>query len=187
MRRTIEEYNKIVEITGFCGVPFTRVDAFLKANRKQAPNGVDVQFFDAELIATNEHLYFATLNALQAFQNGSNISKTVAVETMLYAAAMRQIQKAISQIGVKPDSKAMATVIVGSAEGQVQAALEELTTYLGVEPDDSVLDLTPKKTEKIRTAFQISDKEIETATQTTPEMALVDLIVEHVALLSTQL
>ncbi len=187
MRRTIEECNRTVEITGFCGVPFARVDAFLKANRKQAPNGVEVQFFDAELIATDEHIYFAALNALQAFQNGTNISKTIAVETMLYSAAKRQIQKAISQIGVKPDSENMAAVIVGNSEGQVQAALQELTAYLGAEPDDSVLDLTPEKVEKIRAAFQIGDKELETATDTAPEKALVDLIVEHVALLSTQL
>ena len=187
MRCTIEEYGKVAEITGFCGVLFSRVDVFLKANRQQAHNGVEIQFFDAELIATSDHLYFATLNALQVHQNQTNISKTIAVETMLYASAKRQIQKAINQIGVKPDSKTTAVVIVSSSERQVQEMLEELTAYLGVEPDDSVLDLTPIKVEKIRAAFQINDREIETATQTTLEAALVDLIVEHVALLATQL
>jgi len=187
MRFTIEEYGKEVEITGFRDVPFARVDSFLKANRKQVPNGVDVQFFDAELVATSEHLYFAAVNALQAFQNGTNISKTVAVETVLYAAAKRQIHKAISQIGVKPASQTLAALIVGDSDRQVQVALEELTAYLGAKPDDSVLNLTPQKIEKIREAHQISDKEIETATQTTPEAALVDLIVERVALLATQL
>jgi len=187
MRRVIEEYGMVVEITGFCGVPFTRADAFLKANRKQAPNGMDVQFFDAELVATSEHLYFAAVNALQAFRNGTNISKTVAVETVLYAAAKRQIHRAISQIGVKPASQTLAALIVGASDSQVQVALKELTGHLGAVPDDSVLDLTPKKMGKIREAHQIGDKEIQIATQNTPEAALVDLIVERVALLATQL
>jgi len=187
MRRVIEEYGMVVEIAGFCGVPFKRADAFLKANRKQAPNGVDVQFFDAELVATSEHLYFAAVNALQAFRNRTNISKTVAVETVLYAAAKRQINRAISQIGVKPASQTLAALIVGVSDSQVQVALEELTAYLGAVPDDSVLDLTPKKIGKIKAANQIGDKELQTATQTTPEAALVDLIVERVALLATQL
>ena len=187
MRHTIEEYGKVAEITGFFGASFSRVDAFLKANRKQAHNEIDLQFFDAELIATSEHLYFAALNALQAFQNKTNISKTVAVETMLYASAKRQIQKAINLIGVKPESETIAIVIVSSSEKQVQEAIEKLTAYLGVEPDDCLLDLTPRKVDKIRGAFQIGDREIETATKTTPETALVDLIVEHIALLSTQL
>ncbi len=187
MRYTIEEYGKVAEITGFLGASFSRVDAFLKEKRKQTHNWVDVQFFDAELIATSEHLYFAALNALQAFQNQTNISKTVAVETMLYASAKRQIQKAINLIGVKPDSETMATLIVSNSDSQVQETMKELTTYLNVEPDDSLLYLTPKKVDIIRVAFQISDKEIKAATQTTPEAALIDLIVEHVALLATQL
>jgi tRNA threonylcarbamoyladenosine modification (KEOPS) complex Cgi121 subunit len=187
MRRTIEEYSKVVEITGYRCVSFELADAYLKANRKLTQNGVDVQFFDAQLVATAEHLYFATLNALQAFQTGTNISKSIAVETALYAAARRQIQKAISQIGVKPTSMAMAVVVVGASDSQVQAALDELSACFGAAPDDLVLELTPQKAQKIREAFQISDKEIETAKKTTLEAALVDLVVEHVALLATQL
>jgi KEOPS complex subunit Cgi121 len=186
MRCVIEEYVRIVEIIGYRNVAFYNVEAFLKANRKLTKQNVDIQFFDAELIATWEHLYFSVLNALQAFRTQTNISKSVAVEAMLYAAAKRQIQKAIDTVGVKSESETVAAVIVGATPEQVDCALQELTAYLGAEPDDSVLELTVQKEKKIRVAFKIGDKEIEVATKTTVQAALVDLVVEHVALLATQ-
>jgi tRNA threonylcarbamoyladenosine modification (KEOPS) complex Cgi121 subunit len=66
MRYIIEEYDKHVEITGYRNVAFAKIEMFLKANRKLTAQNVDIQFFDAELVATQEHLYFAVLNALQA-------------------------------------------------------------------------------------------------------------------------
>ncbi len=187
MRRVFEDFGKVAEITGYRSVLFERAEAYLKANRKQANIEVDVQFFDAEQIATDQHLYFATLNALQAFHSKTNISKSVAVECMLYASAKRQIQKAIRQVGVNPNSETLAAVIVGSSERQVEATLKNLSAFFGVEPDNSVLELSPQKIMKIRGAFQIGDMELQTVTKTTREAALVDLVAEHVALLATQL
>ena len=85
----------------------------MKANRKENTENVELQFFDANLIATQQHLYFAALNALQAFQNKTNISKSLAMETMLYASAQRQIQKAIQRCGIKPQTTTMAVIIIG--------------------------------------------------------------------------
>jgi tRNA threonylcarbamoyladenosine modification (KEOPS) complex Cgi121 subunit len=104
----------------------------------------------------------------------------------LYASAKRQIQKAIDIIGVNPESETVAAVIVGATPEQVEDALQELTVHLGVKPDDSVLKLSVQKEKKIRGAFKIGDREIETVKETTVEAALVDLVIEHVALLSTQ-
>jgi len=48
---------------------------------------VEVQLFDASLVTTWEHLYFAALDSLTAFRNRENISRSLAMETMLYASA----------------------------------------------------------------------------------------------------
>ncbi|MCW3983290.1 MAG: KEOPS complex subunit Cgi121 [Candidatus Bathyarchaeota archaeon] len=186
MLQQIEEFGKYVEITGYRNISFSKVDEFLKANRKQNNLHVEVQFFEADLIATQEHLYFAVLNALQAFHSKTNKSKSVAMETMLYAAAQRQIQKAIDKIGVKPETKAMAVVVVGSSPKCVEAMIKELTSCVGSEPDDSVLKLTKPKQQKIKETFQISAEQLKTQPVTTEE-ALVNLVIEDVALLSTQL
>ena len=121
----LKEYGKYAEITGYKKVKFEKAEEFLKANRKETPQNVDVQFFDAQLIATQEHLYFAALNALQAFQNKTNISKSLAMETMLYASAQRQIQKAIQRCGIKPQTTNMAVIIIGENQPNLKPCLNQ--------------------------------------------------------------
>jgi KEOPS complex subunit Cgi121 len=186
MLHLIEEYGKLVEITGYSNISFEKAEAFLKANRKET-RPLDLQFFDADLIATHEHLYFAVLNALQAFRSKTNISKTAAMETMLYASGKRQIQRAIDSIGIKPQTKNMAVVILDEDPKEVEALLRALSAYINCEPDDTVLRLTEKKQQKICKAFGISGKELKTEDNDDAEKTLVDLVVEHIALLSTQL
>ncbi len=183
----MEEYGKIVGITGYRGISPPAAEKFLKETRRQ-PCTVDVQFFDADLIATTEHLYFAALNALQAFKAKTNVAKTVAMETILYASAQRQIQRAIERSGVKSQTKNLAVVVIGGDEVQVQVALDAVTVAVGGEPDASVLELTADKQEKIMSVFEISVAEVKAVVSVeSAEKAIVDLVVERVALLATQL
>ena len=85
----------------------------LKTLNDEKPAQVDFQLFDARLVATWEHLYLAALNALVAFRSKCNISKSLAVETLLYASAQNQIQKATRLFGIKPSSSDIAVLIVG--------------------------------------------------------------------------
>ncbi len=187
MLQYIKEHGKYVEITGYRNIVFDLAEAFLKANRKQTQN-VDIQFFDADLIATQEHLYFAVLNALQAFKNKTNLSKTPAMETMLYASAQRQIQRAIERCGIKPQTKKMALTIIGDDPKQIADALEEVTKNVGSSTIDvKVLEMTKSKAAKIRKAFEITDEEIKTVVEGSKEKAIANLVIERVALLSTQL
>ncbi len=187
MLQYIKEYGKYVEITGYQNVAFDKAEAFLKANRKQTQQNVDIQFFDAQLIATQEHLYFAALNALQAFKNKTNLSKSPAMETMLYASAQRQIQKAIEHCGIKPQTDSMAVVIIGEDPKQIQNALQAVTKSVGREPDERVLEMTKAKEAKIRKAFEITDAELKTLDNGNQKKAIINLVIERVALLATQL
>ena len=67
MLQYIKEHGKYVEITGYENIEFDKVDAFLKADRKQTQN-VNIQFFDADLIATQEHLYLRRPKRLTSLQ-----------------------------------------------------------------------------------------------------------------------
>ena len=187
MLQYIKEYGKYVETTGYQGIAFDAAEAFLKANRKQTQQNVDIQFFDAQLIATQEHLYFATLNALQAFKNKTNLSKSPAMETILYASAQRQIQRAIERCGIKPQTKSMAVIIIGEDPKQIQNALQAVTKSAGTEPDASVLEMTKNKETKIKKAFEITDEELKTLENGNQQKAIVNLVIERVALLATQL
>lgn len=187
MLQYIKEHGKYVEITGYQSIAFDKAEAFLKANRKQTHQNVDIQFFDAELIATQEHLYFAVLNALQAFKNKTNLSKSPAMETMLYASAQRQIQKAIERCGIKPQTKSMAVVFIGEDPKQIENALDAVTKSVGSEPNGSVLEMTKNKEAKIRKAFEITDEELKIMENGNQKKAIANLVIERVALLATQL
>jgi KEOPS complex subunit Cgi121 len=186
--KRIEESPKYVGITGFKGVKVGKPELLLKAVRSGNQADVEVQFFNADLIATWEHLYFAVVNALMAFDTKRNISKNLAVEIMLYGSAQRQIQKAIELLGVKPGCSDVAVVVVAEAPTVVEAALRSVSKSLSGEADDHVLDLSPQKVQTIRTAFTIADEELMVvAKKGDVSRALVDLIIERMALLSTRL
>ena len=188
MLKYIEEYEKYVETTGFRNVKIEATAEFLNAIRKEQQQNTVVQFFNAGLVASWQHLYFAVLNALMAFNNKRNISKSVAIEVMLYASAQRQIRKAIDLIGVKRDSAQVAVVIVGESPSSVKAVLSAVSKRVGKEPDETVLELSKEKMLSVRRAFGISEKELETVMEKNNiEQALVDLVIERMALLSTQL
>lgn len=184
MLNSFEEFSRYAEITGYRDVTFQKAELYLKNHRKQS-NSVELQFFDADLVATEEHLYFAILNALQAFKSKTNLSKSVAMETMLYASAQRQISKSIEHIGVKPESRNLAVAIVGEDKKQIENQLRALTEYFGNAPDGTVLRLTDAKKQRIQAAFQITKQETETQKEPAEE-ALLNLVIEHMALLSTQ-
>jgi len=187
MQHHFEEFNRYVEITGYRNIAFEKVEEFLKANRKQTLKEVDIQFFEADLVATEQHLYFAVLNALRAFKDKTNISKSLAMETMLYASAQRQIQKSINLIGIKPETKNMAITIIGKKPKQIESLLQDLSICVGSQPNQTTLSITNDKKEKILKVFKITNSEIETLTECDLEEAIVDLIIERVALLATQL
>jgi len=183
----LREYGNYAEITGYRNIKFAEAEELLKANRK-TPDSLDLQFFDAQLIATQEHLFFAAMNALQAFRNKTNISKSLAMETMLYASAQRQIQKAIQRCGIKPQTKSMAVIIIGKDQSQLENLLSEISTRVGVEPDDGVLEVSKFKEQKIIDTFEITDEELKAVMENgNRSEAVVNLVIERVALLSTQL
>ncbi len=149
---------------------------------------VEVQFFNADLIATWEHLYFAVIDALMAFKTKRNISKSLAVEVMLYASAQRQIKKAIELVGLKCGCQDLALIVEGESIESVKSVVSSISKQIGKAPDEVVLSLSPSKKAIIRAAFEITKNELIVAKKENDvERALVDLVIERMALLSTKL
>lgn len=187
MLKYIEEFRRHVEVTGFRNVRIRDIEEFLTIIRKEMPSNAEIQFFDAKFVATWQHLYFAALNALTAFKNKENISKSVAMETMLYASAQRQILKSMKLLGIKPDSSEIAVLIIGEKPETIKSALSMVSKHVKSEPDDAVLELSKEKATIIQKIFEISSVELKTIVKKDDlERALTDLIIERMALLSTQ-
>lgn len=186
MIKKLEEFEKCLGLAGFKNVSIKNVEAFFKLVRGKFKN-VAVQFFDADLIAGWEHLYFATLNALTSFKNELSISKNLAVETLLFASAQRQIVHAVKTLGIKPDSTRIAVLVIGKTSREVEDTLKALSDMISGERDDNVLKLNDQKFEKIKDLFGISDLELKAKLERKglEKQALKDLVIEHVALLGT--
>jgi KEOPS complex subunit Cgi121 len=183
----IKEFEKYALMSGFKNAKIANLEAFLKATRKENKPDTQTQFFNAQLIASWEHLYFAALYALTAFKDGESISRNLAIEAMLYASAQRQITKAMELIGIKPDSRRVAVLIVGENPESLQSALATVAKNAGAQPDDAVLKLTREKMACIRKAFGISNQELKaSALGESSEKATVELVIERMALLTTQ-
>jgi KEOPS complex subunit Cgi121 len=187
MLKYIEEFGKCAAITGFRNVKIKDTKEFLKKIHKEKPSNVETQFFDAKFVASWQHLYFAVLNALTAFKNKGNISKSLAMETLLYASAQRQIRKAMELLGIKSETSEIALLIIGQNPETVKSALPIISASVNVQHDDTVLELSEEKRRIIQKAFGISDLELKTVMKKDGlEEALTNLVIERMALLATR-
>jgi len=187
MLKYIEEFGKYVAVVGFRNVNIIDVEKFFSITRRKKLSNVEVQFFDAEFVATWQHLYFAVLNALKAFKNKENITKSLAMETMLFASAQRQIRKSMKLLGIKPDSSEIAVLLIGEKLELIKSAISTVSTQIKAQQDDMVLELSKRKVAMIKKIFEISDLELKTAMgKDDSEEALTDLVIERMALLPTQ-
>jgi len=183
----VQEYGKYIAIAGFRNVQIGDVATFLEKARKAANENVEVQFFDAGLVASWQHLYFAALNALKAFEDGENISKSLAVEALLYASAQRQIKKATEILGIKENTDTIAVLLIGENVRQLEKALDNVSRVVCGKRDDNVLELTQDKIERIRRVFEVEAAEIEAvANGKSLEKTIIDLVIERMALLATE-
>jgi len=187
LTKKLEGFNKHFIIAGFRNVKIKDVNNFLEEVRGKVKEA-HVQFFDAKLIASQQHLYFATLNATKAFEKKLNISSNLAVEALLYASAQRQIRKAVDTLGIKTHSSEVAVLVIAETKQAADAGLKVVSELIAGERNDNVLELTDEKFESIKKLFGVSDLEIEAKLRRKglEKEALVDLVIEHVALLATQ-
>ncbi|UCE28659.1 MAG: hypothetical protein JSV85_05115 [Candidatus Bathyarchaeota archaeon] len=187
MIKKVEDFGKYIALAGFRDAKITDAKSFFSQIRKMTRD-VQIQFLNADLIAGWEHLYFAVLNAMKAFESKLNISNSLAIETLLYASSQRQINKAVNLLGIKNESPRVAVLVMADTERGANAVLETVSQMMPGERDDSVFRLTDEKVAGIRKLFSISDLEFEAKLERKglEKEALVDLVIEHGALLVTR-
>jgi len=183
----LEDFNQYLAVAGFKNVKIADVDKFF-ADLKEKTGNACLQFFDANLIAGRDHLRFAALNSLNAYKNKLNISNSLAMETLLYASAQHQIKDALRLLGIKPNCRRVAVLVLTQTENQASSILESVSRLLRGEQDDSVVEFSNEKIDGLKRLFQISEAELEAKTERkgAEKEALLDLVIEHMALLATE-
>jgi len=183
----LEGFDQNLVVAGFKNVKIVDIDKFFVVVKEKASNAC-VQFFDATLIAGRDHLRFAALNSLNAFKNRFNISNSLAIETLLYASAQHQIKDAVKLLGIKPNSSRVAVLVLAETQSQASSILESVSGLLQGERDDSVVEFSNEKVDGLRMLFRISEVELEAKTERegSQKQALLDLVIEHMALLAAE-
>lgn len=183
--RESEVLGKYLIVEGFKNVKIKDIDDLFNSIGSRLKSS-HIQILDANLIAGFEHIYFAVLNALKAFETGINISKNLEIEILLFASGQDQIKRAIEVLGVKQSSHKIAVVIVSDSREQALSTLNAISEIVGGEPDHSVIDLNKEKIPAIINAFKISREEIESSMRDSIEDAIKNVLIERAALLVTQ-
>ncbi len=169
-----------VAVGGFKGGNWEDVEDLLSMARDEAL-GTTFQLFDADRVAGWKHLYFAAVNAVLASEKGTSISRSLAIEALLYASCQDQISRAFEVIGLSQKTKRIALLVLAQDPEEALRAFESISCVLG-EEDDTALMIDMGKFVEIKETFGISDLELE-AVGGQREEALTRLVVERGALL----
>lgn len=175
---TVKDSDWIVAIGGVRDAEFSDIDELLSKIRSISAV-FQFQLFNADLISGWQHLYYAAVNAVNSYNSGSSISKSLAVEALLFASCQNQISNAFNMLGIRPGNKNIAILVFGKYKDSLLKILETITGLLGKE-DDKVLEVNDIKQSILKKTYGISDLEI---TSVFNDDALSWLIIEHGALM----
>ena len=103
--------------------------------------GGDVVLLDPDMVAGREHALAAATHAERAFAEGTNRSKTLPTEIILYCAWERQIGKAMSKMRPKEGRDEYVAILMDVDDPR----LDEI----GMTRDDSIVEATEWKAERL--------------------------------------
>jgi KEOPS complex subunit Cgi121 len=153
----------------------TDLAAFLRDLRSlAADHGTHIICFNADMLAGRIHADAAVAHAVRAFERGENISNTLEMESLLYAAGSRQCNIAASFGIHRGENRVWVCSYPGG--GRSWAALELLFRFTGENWDS----IDQEKKDRLMKIFSISPEEIEASGGVG---RIRDLVLERVALL----
>lgn len=103
--------------------------------------GGDVVLMDPDMVAGRDHVLSAAMHAERSFQEGSNRSKTILTEIILYTAWERQISKAIAKMRPKEGRNEYVALLIDIDDPR----LDEI----GMVRDDSLVDADDRKAQML--------------------------------------
>ncbi|MCL2032755.1 MAG: hypothetical protein FWG96_05755 [Methanomassiliicoccaceae archaeon] len=103
--------------------------------------GGDVVLLDPDMVCGRDHIISAATHAERAFRNGTNRSKTLLTETILYAAGERQIGRAMEKMRPKEGRYEMVAVLFGTDDPKLG--------LIGAERCDVIMEASPEKVKNL--------------------------------------
>ncbi len=95
--------------------------------------GMEAVIFDPDYVCGKDHLISAYLHAERAFSRNIQRSRNILSETILYAAADRQVGKAIAKMSPKKGQNSFVVLVIGDFKESVLGKLNAVR-------DDSLIE-----------------------------------------------
>lgn len=168
--------------THIIGISETQIydveDVLRQIKRLAKEKGVILQLVDANRVTGKEHLELASYHAKKAFQQNSQISNSIEIETLLYATGQRQIDKALTLMGITPKTKNVAAVVLFPPvkPTNLSELFQEIIGLLKGKQSKKVFNLTSEKERTLIQLFDITSEELRTG-------STHDLIIERMGML----
>ena len=151
--------------------------AFLRDLREIAgQNNIHIICLNVDLTAGKVHAQSAVSHAIRSFQEGVTISRTVEMESLLFAAGSRQCSVA-SEFGIRVGVNHLYVCCYPGAGKEVWESLARLFQFTN-ESDDVIGD---EKRVRLMKIFGITSQEMEAVGD---RDCIVDLVQERIALLN---
>ncbi len=103
--------------------------------------GGEVVLMDPDMVAGRDHVLSAAMHAERSFAEGTNRSKTILTEIILYSAWERQIPKAVARMKPKEGRNEYVALLIDVQDPK----LDEIR----MERDDSLIEPTDEKAERL--------------------------------------
>ena len=104
--------------------------------------GGEVVIMDPMYVCGKDHIISAVRHAERSFEHGTNRSKTILTEILLYAAGERQISKALKKMRPKAGCREYALALLDVPD-------DMKLNNIGMERDDSILDANVNKADAL--------------------------------------
>ena len=162
------------------------IEDLLRSAAEKYPD-VSVQCVDLDRVPGSHYLLLATVNALKSYRSKQPIAKSLGMELLLYISGNKQINEALTRVGVTAETNRTAALAVGNSSNQVSATGDYLEQVLGQKGRDDLLDDWPRsRIENVRSGFEIGDKELKAIIRTKEPItsAIERLALERSAMLA---
>lgn len=126
--------------------------------------GCEIILLNPDYVMGRKHLESAIFHAERAMKNGTNRSKSLISEIILYAAWERQINKALEKMKPPTDSKQYVAIILGSSDCDVDS--------ISMKKDDSIIEPNDEKAKLLG----LDDPFLDYSSQAVERVADVDLL-----------
>ena len=125
--------------------------------------GGDAVLLDPDMIVGRGHAISAAMHAERAFEEGTNRSKSLPTEIIMYCAWERQIGKAMEKMRPKEDTNGYVAILMDIDDPKLN--------MIGMARDDSLIDPTPEKAARLG----LSDSSLPPEDQAMENVALLEL------------